>query len=65
MADMREYRCDYYSVMAPSTSCLFCKSCTDVFWDFTNGPYMFLCDAEGDTNKGAVGECELFSEEGK
>lgn len=24
--------------------CLFCKHCTDIFWDATNGPYMFVCD---------------------
>lgn len=25
------------------THCAFCKYCTDIFWDYTNGPYMFLC----------------------
>ena len=33
--------------------CLFCKHCTDIFVDATNGPYMFLCDKGnemGDTN---------------
>lgn len=24
--------------------CLFCKHCTDIFLDATNGPYLFICD---------------------
>ena len=23
--------------------CIFCKHC-DVFWDYTNGPYLLVCD---------------------
>ena len=29
---------------AHKNSCLFCKHCTDIFYDYTNGPYMFFCD---------------------
>lgn len=27
-------------------SCLFCKHCTDVFWDYTHGPYAIICDLQ-------------------
>lgn len=26
--------------------CVFCEHCTDVFWDYTNGPYMLFCDLD-------------------
>ena len=63
MAEMRRYECEYYSVDAPARSCLFSAHCTDVFWDYSNGPYMFLCDADADVERGAVGECSVFAEE--
>lgn len=25
-------------------SCFFCKHCTDIFYDYTHGPYMFYCE---------------------
>ena len=31
-------------VGAHKKSCLFCSHCSDVVWDFTNGPYMITCD---------------------
>ena len=42
---MKIYRCDngkYYG--GPQKSCLFCKHCTDLLWDYTHGPYMFFCE---------------------
>ena len=47
-------------------NCLICKHCTDIFWDYTHGPYMTVCEnscnGEGDlseeTNLGT--ECDLF-----
>ena len=52
--------------LKPRKCCLICKHCTDIFWDYTNGPYMTFCEnpcnGEGDlseeTNLGA--ECDLF-----
>lgn len=44
---MKIYRCDngkYYG--GPQKSYIFCRHCTDVFWDYTNGPYMFICELE-------------------
>ena len=60
---MRLYECEFYRVMAPARSCLFCEHCMDVFWDYTNGPYMFFCDAGDDTTDGAMGRCDEFREE--
>ena len=65
MSDLRLYECEYYRLMAPSTCCLFCEFCTDVFFDFTNGPYMFMCARDGDTEAGAAGECPLFLDDGE
>ena len=52
----------------PEKSCVFCKNCTDVIWDYTNGPYMFFCEkdplAERElTEKGYAGECEEFEDD--
>lgn len=53
-----------YAVWAPEKCCLFCKKCHDMFYDFTNGPYMFFCDIDNNlTDKGAIGECEYFEED--
>lgn len=40
---------DGFKVIGPARSCLFCKHCTDVFYDYTSGPYMFMCDKMLDT----------------
>lgn len=68
-------RSDGHKYIARSNSCFFCKHCTDIFWDYTNGPYMFFCDEmksgikedECEYNdqlieNGLSGNCELFKE---
>ena len=60
---MKEYKCEYYSIMAHERSCFFCRKCTDIWWDYTNGPYMFFCTDGKDTNTGLNGECEGFGGE--
>lgn len=30
--------------------CLFCKNCSDVFYDYTHGPYMVICKLGKDTH---------------
>ena len=60
--DMRLYECEYYRVLAPDKSCLFCDHCTDVFWDYTNGPYMFFCECKENTDDGTCGNCNAFEE---
>ncbi len=52
-----------FGVRAPETCCLFCRNCSDVWWDYTNGPYMFNCIIDNDlTEKGCLGKCENFDE---
>lgn len=34
-----------YSVVAHKRSCFFCKHLTDIWFDYTNGPYMFHCNS--------------------
>lgn len=53
-----------FQMWCPEKSCVFCKHCTDVWYDF-HGPYMYLCLKEQDgiknlTEKGHTGKCEYF-----
>lgn len=60
--NMTPWRCDNGHVyMAFKNSCVFCEHC-DVFWDYTNGPYLFFCDADCNTEHGLSGQCEIFKE---
>ena len=69
MSELKHYKCKYYEVDVPANHCLFCKHCTDVFWDYTNGPYAFGCDltSNGDGIMEASFEppknCENFEED--
>ena len=40
----KTYECEYYKVTAHKHSCFFCEYCTDVWWDYTHGPYMWHCE---------------------
>lgn len=57
------YKCEYYEVLAPVDSCYFCKHLTDIFWDYTNGPYAFACEKGLDIVPGVKGYCNSFEEE--
>lgn len=52
------------TVNAPTTCCLFCKNCTDVYWDYSHGPYMMICIKHDDVFDcgGARGTCKDFEE---
>ena len=54
------YECDEYKCDAHPNGCMFCKHSTDVFYDYTNGPYMIVCDGNHSTKKGFVGKCKHF-----
>lgn len=47
-------------------SCWTCEHCTDIFWDWTNGPYRLNCELEYtdgyliDIEKGVRGECTWY-----
>lgn len=57
---MKIYRCENgYYYKGPQRSCLFCKHCTDVFWDHTNGPYMFHCELGLEFS----GDCNSFEDD--
>lgn len=49
-------------VMALPKSCLFCKYCTDIFFD-SGGVYLTTCHKNRDIVKGANGKCKLFKQE--
>ena len=63
MKRYRVYQCDYFTCKAPARSCLFCRNNTDVFWDFQNGPYAFLCALWDDLVWGYK-ECLSFADDG-
>ena len=41
---MKLYESENFKCYAPEDHCLFCDKCKDLFWDYTNGPYLFFCD---------------------
>lgn len=42
---MNEFKCDNgHTYIVKDKSCLVCGHCTDVFWDYTNGPYLVICE---------------------
>lgn len=47
--------------LIPEKHCLSCKYCTDVFWDYTHGPYMCLCSIR-DIPKDQ-GDCDKWEED--
>ena len=51
--------------LAKPNSCLFCEKCTDVFCDYTNGPYMMVCRDDRETIAGMNGLCSWFKGEEK
>lgn len=54
-----------YTVKARPQSCFFCDHLTDILYDYTNGPYGFACDLDGDIETGMRGSCQNFSEDEK
>lgn len=64
--DIRIYDGEFYEVKAHCKSCFFCDHCKDIFWDYSNGPYLFLCDEKFGENdvirKGLSGNCNSFKE---
>lgn len=58
----KEFKGEGYTVMAHPQSCFFCKHCAEILYDFTNGPYMFICDKEKDVDNGLKGRCGEFAD---
>ena len=59
---MRFFKCENGNVyMCSDRACVFCDHCIDIIYDYTNGPYLLLCELpEHDTHNGAG--CEHFIE---
>lgn len=61
----REYQLENgYKVTAPDRCCLFCKHCTDIWYDW-GGIWGLTCEIreEVEVSKGAEGQCDRFEEE--
>lgn len=61
------YECNEYKCDAHPRGCFFCKHSTDVWWDFTTGPYMIICELQKENDQdmptfGCCGECKHFEE---
>ena len=41
--------------------CSVCKHCTDIFWDYFNGPYMFTCECGMEYEPG----CKYYEDDGE
>lgn len=62
----RKYKlCDMTINVKNDKDCIFCKYCNFI-WDYTNGPYMFLCDrGRSECSEAKTSEehtCKLFEE---
>lgn len=40
---MSKYECGPFVYDFPDSCCVFCRH-ADIFWDYTNGIYMVICD---------------------
>lgn len=61
----REFKGEGYTVLAHPKSYFFCEHCTDIIYDFSNGPYMVVCNIEFDSDHidmGLKGMCDKFKE---
>ena len=56
---MKWYYGENFQCYAPDNCCLFCRHCSDVYWDYTNGPYMFFCELKKEDWK----TCDKFEVE--
>lgn len=44
---MLKFRCDSgKTYVLPERVCLFCDHCTDIFWDYSHGIYMVICELD-------------------
>ena len=60
---MRTFKCaNGFTYEIPDNFCVFCEHCTDIFYDYTNGPYMFICDI-GKEYDAKNFECKYFEAE--
>ena len=59
---MAEYKCENgITYEVKEDSCYICDHCTDIWWDYTHGPYMSLCKLEIDRLQDE--KCKFFKPE--
>ena len=57
---MAEFRCDNgRTYIFPDKHCSSCKHCTDVYYDYINGPYLWICLVGSDYDNG----CDKYEKE--
>lgn len=64
--ETKQFECRSGKVyLFPKTHCVFCKHCTNMFYDYTNGPYIFICEfgLEPDITETEC-MCEKFEDNG-
>lgn len=44
----------------PAPNCIICKNCTDIFYDFENGPYMVFCKYNTKSMQSHFPNCDRF-----
>ena len=55
----KEFVCENgKTYLIPENFCAFCEHCTDILFDHTNGPYMFICDLNKEYEN-----CDSFKED--
>lgn len=59
---MKTYECGLFKYNLPDHACVFCKHCTDVFYDYSNGIYMLICDKKDDVDGNLLDKCTDFEE---
>ena len=60
----RRYNGLCWTLIAHKNSCCFCKNLSDLFYDFTHGPYLFFCDKGIDVdNELLLNGCSEFEED--
>ena len=59
---MRIFKCENgFEYKCSDTACVFCDHCTDIFYDYTHGPYLLLCELHDQALNNGSG-CEHFIE---
>lgn len=44
---MKHFQCESGKIYKlPDKACVFCQSCTDIFWDYTHGIYALVCEKD-------------------
>jgi hypothetical protein len=62
-SEMKVFEGECYTVKAHERSCFFCKHCTDIFYDYTHGPYLLFCDIDCDIESAFKGQCDKFEDD--